>query len=228
MLKYTKTASVVPDLVRAIALVTDSDRIRAAKEPPQVVPFHCKPWLDGQLFGWTVNWWQSDVASIKYSQELGLNMDWGSAALKAKIPFLPRENSDYFLVDSGYQLMTEPGYSTLTISANRLLPGLQLLSSTINTDQALTDLILKIKLPEAGQTLVIKRGDELARIIVVSRERNRRIEPMNEKDFRDLAQLERKCAEEERVTPTRWISAEGYEFTHLYKEWSRHHRRDRK
>jgi len=54
MLKFSKSAPYIPDPVRARPEISDEDRARAAENPPQVVPFHCKPWLDGQALGWTL------------------------------------------------------------------------------------------------------------------------------------------------------------------------------
>jgi hypothetical protein len=54
MLKFTKSLPYLPDPARPRPHITEQERAWAAGQPPLPVPFHCKPWVDGQTIGWTL------------------------------------------------------------------------------------------------------------------------------------------------------------------------------
>jgi len=228
MLKFAKSAPYIPDPVRSRPNISDEDRARAAEEPPQVVPFHCKPWVDGQSIGWTL--FYGYVTSITI---LGM----GDGKIEVENLFqLTRETNQERVVDqfahghfgigTGYRLRTPPGMVSLILPPTTPPPGLVTVTGVIETDWYPRQLFLVFRAPEKGTRISLDYKMELARVIVIPRQEGQKAEPLSPEELAALREEARQYREEEKITRSRWRAASGDSFTHIYKEWSQRFRKD--
>ncbi|MCI0393955.1 MAG: hypothetical protein L0332_08400 [Chloroflexi bacterium] len=226
ILKFAKGASYIPDPARPRPVILEEDRRRAAERPPHPVPFHCKPWVDGQTIGWTL--FYGYLTPIKV---VGLP---GGLVRIENLEQLIRETRQplifhqvvpgYFSIGIGYTLQTSPGTASLLIPANQPPPRLELVVSVIETEWYPKQLFLVFRAPADGSEIELDYKMEMARVVPIPGQEAYELQQMTESELESVIEREEAYVAEERVTPTRWVSAEGFEFTHLYKNWSRRYR----
>lgn len=68
--------------------------------------------------------------------------------------------------------------------------------------------------------IFLDRGMELARVVVIPRPEQGEARPFTADELTILNEREQQYLDEEKTTATRWTSASGDQFTHLYKQWS--------
>lgn len=228
MFKFAKSAPYIPDPARSRPNISDEDRARAAEDPPQVVPFHCKPWVDGQSIGWTLFYGYITPIAI---------MGVGGGEIEVEnLSQLSREtNQDrvvdqfargHFGIGTGYRLRTPPGLVSLILPPPNPPPGLVTVTGVIETDWYPRQVFLVFQAPQKGMRIALDYKMELARVIVVPRQEGQKAEPLSTQELEAMREEARQYGEEEKRTGTRWKAASGDSFTHLYKEWAQRYRKD--
>jgi hypothetical protein len=227
MLKFAKAAPYIPDPERSRPLITDQDKERGAHDPPYPVPYHCKPWSDGQRIGWTLFYGFLTPITI-------VGLGDGRADIENKAELARETNQErvgdhfalgYVGLAVGYTLKTPPGFVSLIIPPTQPPPGLETVPCVIETDWYPRQLFLLFHAPPAGVRVALDHKDELARVVVVPRPEQLTAEPLTAAELEEIAQRRAVYLQEEQTTPTRWQAATGDTFTHLYKEWSKRYRR---
>ncbi|MCA9938771.1 MAG: hypothetical protein KC418_09020 [Anaerolineales bacterium] len=228
MLKFGKSVPYLLDPARPHPRVTPLDQARAAAQPPQAVPFHCKPWGDGQRVGWTLFY--------GYLTDVTISVSAADVLAVENLPMLARETNqpriihqfapDHFGIGSGYTLKTPPGFVSLLLPATDPPPGLEMITGVIESDWYPRQTFLVFRLPQPDQPVHLTRGAPLARVVVIPRQDNLTAQPLSAAEMEDLAQVEQQYLAEAEDTASRWTAANGAQFTHLYRIWSALHRHD--
>ena len=230
MLKYAKAAPYIPDPERSRPLITDLDKERAAHQPPYPVPFHCKPWTDGQNIGWTLFYGFLTPITI-------VGLGDGRAEIENKETLAKETNQkrvgDHFApgyvgLAVGYTLKTPPGFVSLILPATRPPEHLETVPCVIESDWYPRQIFLLFHAPAAGVRVPLDYKDELARVIVVPRHETFEATPMSTEEIEEVERSQAAYLEEELTTPTRWFAATGNPFTHVYKIRSKRYRQDGK
>ena len=226
MLKFAKSASYIPDPARSRPFISDSDKAKATTTPPTAVPFHCKPWLDGQSVGWTLFYGYLTTVTVSASEDGRIQVE--------NLPTLAQETNqpriieqfaaNHFGLGTGYTLQTPPGYVTLLLPSTQAPIGLKAVTGVVETDWYPRQLFAVFSVPEPGQDITLDYRMPLLRAIVIPRQEELEIRPLTEAEQAVLAELEAEYLAEEAATPTRWQDHAGHTFTHLYKQWSSKHR----
>lgn len=222
-LKFAKSVPYIPDPVRSKPLITDEQRALAAQEPPVVVPFHCKPWVDGQTMGWTLFYGYLTPVTIRLGDNGRIAVENGAqlAAETGQPRIIDQFAQGHFGIGSGYTLQTPPGFVSLLLPATQPPPGLHALTGVIETDWYPRQLFLVFQTPAPGVAIFLDRGMALARVVVVPRGDGWQLRPFTPAELADVQAREAAYIAEEQSTPSRWQDASGATFTHLYKQWSR-------
>jgi len=228
-LKFGKSVPYLPDPVRSRPLVTAVDKARGSADPPHAVPYHCKPWVDGQTAGWTLFYGFLTPISITGQADGGIEVQ--------NLEMLARETQQpeivshfaqgHFGIGSGYTLQTPPGFVSLIIPATQPPAGLEALTAVIETDWYPRQLFLVFRLPPPGTQILLDRGMELARVVVIPRPEQLEARPFTADELAEINQRQQQYLDEEKTTPSRWTAASGDQFTHLYKQWSARFRNPR-
>jgi hypothetical protein len=227
MLKFAKSAPYIPDPVRSRPLITPEQKEKAAAAPPHVVPFHCKPWVDGQTVGWTLFYGYLTPVTI-VGQENGRIQVHNLEQLTRETNqprIIDQFANGHFGIGSGYILQTPPGIVSLLIPSTNAPTGLETVTGVIETDWYPRQLFLVFKVPSPGVEIYLDYKVELARVVLIPRHEQLEAQPMTEDELRALQGREQQYVEEERLTPTRWTAVSGDSFTHLYKNWSNRYRK---
>jgi hypothetical protein len=228
MLKFAKSAPYLPDPARSRPLITDADKERGSVNPPHVVPYHCKPWVDGQTAGWTLYYGFLTPITIRSHADGRLHVQnleqLGRETQQPQI--VSQFAAGHFGLGCGYTLQTPPGYVSLIIPATRPPAGLEALTAVIETDWYPRQLFLVFRLPPVGVEIFLDRGMELARVLVIPRQEGLEARSFTTDELANLHQHEQQYLAEEQTTDSRWTAASGDEFTHLYRQWSTRHRND--
>ena len=222
-LKFAKSTPTLPDPARARPPITAEDRERAATVPPHAVPFHCKPWVDGQTLGWTLFYGFITPITITAGADGKLEVE--------NIDQLRRETNqpkivdqfarDHFGIGSGYTLRTPPGVSTLILPGTQPPAGLHALTAVVETDWYPRRLFLVFRVPPPGVRINLDHNVELARVLPVPAHDRLALAPLSADEQAELDAARAAYLEEEARTSSRWYAAGGDSFTHLYKQWSR-------
>lgn len=228
-LKFAKSVPYLPDPVRSRPLVTAVDRERGSADLPHAVPYHCKPWVDGQTVGWTLYYGFLTPISITGRADGGIKVE--------NLEMLARETQqpeivshfaqEHFGIGSGYTLQTPPGFVSLIIPATQPPAGLEALTAVIETDWYPRQLFLVFRVPPPDAQILLDRGMELARVVVIPRPEQLEAQPFTADELAEINELQQQYLDEEKTTPGRWTAASGDEFTHLYKQWSARFRNQR-
>lgn len=228
-LKFGKSVPYLPDPVRSRPLVTAVDKERGSAEPPHAVPYHCKPWLDGQTVGWTLFYGFLTPISITGQADGGIEVE--NLKLLAGETQQPEIVSlfaqGHFGIGSGYMLQTPPGFVSLIIPATQPPAGLEALTAVIESDWYPRQLFLVFRVPPPGTQILLDRGMELARVVVVPRHEQLEARPFTADELAEINQRQQQYLDEEKTTSSRWTAASGDQFTHLYKQWSARFRNPR-
>ena len=230
MLKFAKSAPYIPDPARSRPFITEQDKERAAQDPPAAVPFHCKPWVDGQTVGWTLFYGYLTSVTV-----VGL----GNGRIEVRnLEQLAQETNQPRVIDqfahghfglgSGYTLQTPSGFVSMLVPATQSPSGLQALTGVIETDWYPRQLFLVFKAPPAGMEIVLDYKAELARVVVIPRHEGLEAQPLTDAELAVVQEQEAAYLAEEKSTPTRWTAASGDSFTHLYKTWANRYRHQQK
>lgn len=227
MLKFAKAAPYIPDPERSRPLITESDKVRGAHDPPFPAPYMCKPWSDGQRIGWTLFYGFLTPITI-------VGLGDGRVEIENKEQLARETNQtrigDHFTqgyvgIGVGYTLKTPPGFVSLIIPPTQPPPGLETVPCVIESDWYPRQLFLLFRAPAEGVRVALDHKDEIARVVVVPRIEGVTAEPMTAEELEEIEQRRQSYLEEEKTTPTRWQAATGDTFTHLYKEWSKRYRK---
>lgn len=222
MLKFAKSVPYLPNLVRSRPFISEQDKEKAAAVPPQPVPFHCKPWVDGQTIGWVISY--GYLTAVTLTSQAGQLIVHGGAQLAAETnqPRIVAQFAEGHLgIGTGYTLQTPPGFVSLILPAVHPPEGLEALTAVVETDWYPRQLFLVFRLPAEGQTIALDHGAELARVVVIPRQAAWEAVPLTEAELTAVQEREATYLAEEKTTPTSWTAATGDTFTHLYKNWAR-------
>ncbi len=226
MLKFAKAAPYIPDPERSRPLITDEHKERGAHEPPFPVPYHCKPWSDGQRIGWTLFYGFLTPITV-------VGLGDGRTGIENEAQLARETNQQrvadhfaqgFFGLGVGYTLMTPPGFVSLVIPPTQPPANLETVPFVVESDWYPRQLFLLFKAPAKGVRIPLDHKDELARVVVVPRHEPLTAEPMSTAELEVIEQRRTAYLEEEKTTPSRWTAATGDTFTHLYKEWSKRYR----
>ena len=228
MLKFHKPAVYFPDLKRSRPHVTDHERAMGAEMPPQIVPYQCKPWTDGQLAGWTIPYGFLTSVTIVGLGEGRIEVE-NLKQLRAELHFAndPILNfaPGYFSLGTAYSLLTPAGMVTLTIPPTHPAGILNPLPSIVETDWFPRSLFIVYRALPKGQSVTLEYGMELARVVVIPRQDGLKAEAMSDEELKFLDDREKEYRQTERQPENRWQSASGLDFTHTYRIWSRQYGR---
>lgn len=226
MLKFAKAAPYIPDPARTRPNISEEDRARAAETPPHVVPFHCKPWVDGQSVGWTLFYGYVTPITV-------VGVGDGKIEVENRSQLVRETNQErvvdqfaqgHFGIGVGYWLRTPPGFVCLILPPTNPPPGLVTLTGVVETDWYPRPLFLVFRVPEKGVRIQLDYKMELARVVVVPRMEGQNAEPFSPEEWETIRAEARAYQAEEKSSATRWKAASGDSFTHVYKEWSRRFR----
>lgn len=221
MLKFSKFAAYCPDPALAKAHITEEHKARAAATPPEIAPFHCKPWVEGQSVGYTL--FYGFITPLTLRNEGGKLLVENLEPLKQEFNGhspIDQFDRDYFLIDPGLILKTPPGQVSLILPANHPPDNLHALTAVLETDWYPNPIFLVFKLPQEGQVIRLDYKNELVRAVVIPRPQRTAALPMDEADLAEYDRLhEQYKAEKKAITP-RWQDAKGRVRTQLYQAWS--------
>jgi hypothetical protein len=223
VLRYTRLVAHLPELARARPFISDVDRERAAAIPPFPVPFHCKPWTDGQTAGWAIPYGYR-TSLIVHGRAGGLVSlrQVKALAAEAGVPETVRQPAPGLVaLATGYTIHPAPATAALLIEANDPPPGYRLVMSYAASGGAPLPLWVIFRAPSEGENLSLSTGAQLARLVEVPLQPNATSSQLSADGISALQAEEARYLQEERQTPARWTAANGEEFTHLYKIWSR-------
>jgi len=202
-------------------------RARAAADPPEAVPYHCKPWLDAQSLGWTL--FYGYLTSITLSRSADDKIAVGNGDQLAAETNQPRVVDQFaaahFGLGCGYTLATPPGFCILLLPEAGAPAGLNLVSGLIESDWYPRQLFLVFELPAPGVTITLEHRVPLARAVIVPRHDGLTAAPLAGDELAALQAERETYLAEEATTPSRWQAAGGQTFTHLYRQWSARFRR---
>ncbi len=227
MLKYHRSVPYLPELARSRARITDRQRALAAAEPPHPVPFHCKPWLDGQTVGWTLCYgFLSDIV-ISGREDGGIGVEnLAELARETQQPRIVAQFAEgHFGLGTGYTLSTPEGLVSLILPATEPPAYLESVVGVVESDWYPRQLFLVFHVPAPGQRVHLTRGTPLARVVVIPRHDGLTARPLEGDELEQLLAREQAYLEEEASTDSRWTAATGDSFTHLYRQWSSRNRR---
>lgn len=223
VLKFVKHAVYTPDPTPAKPRITEDERARAAADPPSAVPFHCKPWLDGQKLGYTLFYGYLSPITIVGLGDNKIAVEGEEQVMKER---KGRSIADtfaagHFGLSIAYTLITKQGFNTLILPANDPPAGFDIISGVIETDWYPKGLFLVSRMPEKGERIAIDYGDELARAVVIPRPKPLPpAVPLTDEELDEFDVRAQQYKQEEKTTHTRWIDVYGKPFTHLYRVWS--------
>jgi hypothetical protein len=222
MLKFNKFALYCPDPAPAKPLITEEQRSRAAANPPEIAPFHCKPWLDGQNIGYTLFYgFLTPITIGNVAGQLVVdNLEQLTQEFGGNSP-IDQFDRDHFLIDPGLVLKTQPGQVSLVIPANHPPSFLQPLTAIIETDWYPNPIFLVFRLPEEGQTIRLDFGAELVRVVVMPRPQRTAALPMDDTDLAAYDRQHQQYKAEKKAINPRWRDSKGRVRTQLYHAWSR-------
>ena len=222
MLKFSKFAAYCPDPAPAKPLITEEHRARAAATPPEIAPFHCKPWVDGQSIGYTLFYGFITPITIRNGQgQLVVdNLDQLQREFGGNSP-IDQFDRDYFLIDPGLILKTPPGQVSLIIPANNPPALLHPLTAVIETDWYPNPIFLVFRLPPEGQVIRLDYRAELVRVVVAPRPQRTAAIPLDEAELLEYDQQHAQYKAEKKAITPRWRDGKGRARTQLYHTWSR-------
>ncbi|MCL4263009.1 MAG: hypothetical protein KJ069_07325 [Anaerolineae bacterium] len=222
LLKFAKSVPYLPDPARSRPHIAAADKERGSANPPHAVPYHCKPWVDGQTVGWTL--FYGFLTPITITGQTNGTVEVTNLEMLAQETQQPHIVSPFaqghFGIGCGYTLQTPPGFVSLVMPATRPPAGLSALTAVIETDWYPRQLFLVFPIPPPGMQIFLDRGMELARVVVIPRPEQGEARPFTADEQAEFNKRQQQYLEEEKTTPTRWTSASGDQFTHLYKQWS--------
>lgn len=230
MLKFAKSVSYIPDPSRSRPFIPDSDKDKAAATPPAAVPFHCKPWLDGQSAGWTLFYGYLTSVTITAEENGRIQVkNLATLAQETNQPRIIEQFADsHFGLGTGYTLQTPPGFVSLLLPASQAPAGLEAITGIVETDWYPRQLFMVFRVPPPTVAITLDYKMPLARVLVIPRPEQLDIRPLDEAEQAILAEREAAYLAEEATSPTRWQDDAGHTFTHLYKQWSAQYRHDNK
>ena len=230
LLKFAKAVIYLPDPVRSKPLITDEHRAKAAESPPHPVPFHCKPWVDGQTIGYTI--FYGFLTPIEIVGLPGGRVHVENAeALFAEARVTNQTESfapGFFSFSTGYTFKTEPGMVCLMMPPTKPPAGFEMLTAVVETDWFPKEVFVAVKVPPEGERIQLEFGMELARIVVVPRMDSAEITPMSPEEVATIRERETAYREDEATTDSKWAAATGDTFTHVYKQWARKNKMGRR
>lgn len=230
MLKFAKSAAYIPDPARSRPFISNSDKNKAAADPPAAVPFHCKPWLDGQTVGWTLFYGYLTTVTIRGGSDGRIHVqNLKKLAQETNQPRIIEQFADtHFGLGTGYTLQTPPGFVSLLLPAVKSSPGLEALTGVVESDWYPRQLFAVFAVPPEDVTITLDYKMPLLRVVVIPRHEQIECWPLDEAELAALAVRSSTYLAEEETTSSRWTAASGHTFTHLYKQWSSHYRQGQK
>ena len=222
MLKFRKTVPYLPDPVRSRPYITEEQKRLGGQTPPHAVPYHCKPWVDGQTVGWTL--FYGYLTSVDISGTNAGNIEVANldqlVQETQQTDIVSQFAKGHFGVGSGYTLVTPPGYSILILPSPQAPDGLEAITGLIESDWYPRQLFLVFKIPDAGNTIQLQHKTPLVRVVVVPRHEELSATPLSETESAQLEVKRQAYLADESTSDSRWQDANGHYFTHVYKQWS--------
>lgn len=223
MLKFAKSVPYIPDPQRSRPHVTAADRAAAAEQPPQAVPFHCKPWVDGQSLGWTLFYgWLTPITITGGPDGRIAVTNLAQLAAETQQPAIVDQfAAAHFGIGTGYTLQTPPGLVALILPPVDPPPHLETIVGVVETDWYPRQLFLVFRTPAPGVAVSLDYRMALARVVLVPRHDGLQAQPLDDVELAALAEQAAAYDRDEATSPTRWTAAGGATFAHVYKQWSR-------
>ena len=224
-LKFHKTPIYVPDPTRAKPFITAEEQTRAAENPPWPVPFHCKPWVDGQTAGWTLYYGYLTPIVVRGLGGGRIAVDnLEQLARETNQPKVVDQFADgYFGLSTGYYFQTPVGFASLFIPSPHAPAGLHLLTAVLETAWYARPIFLVYHAPAEGEQVALDYKQPIGRVLVVPLPSQTEAQAMTAEEVAALQTEEQAYLAEERTTPHKWTAATGASFTHLYKIKAREH-----
>jgi hypothetical protein len=207
-------------------LISDDDKAKAAATPPAAVPFHCKPWLDGQSVGWTLFYGYLTSVTITAEENGRIQVqNLPTLAKETNQPHIIEQFAEsHFGLGTGYTLQTPPGFVSLLLPAPQAPTGWAAITAVVESDWYPRQLFAVFRVPAPGVSITLDYNMPLLRVVVMPRQEQMEIRPLDPTEQAALAQREAAYVAEEATTPSRWVDNHGNIFTHLYKQWSSSYR----
>jgi hypothetical protein len=227
MLKFAKSVAYLPDPARSRPFISEADKVKATSDPPAAVPFHCKPWVDGQTVGWTLFYGYLTSITIVGTADGKIEVrNLEQLARETSQPRIVDQFADgHFGIGTGYTLQTPPGMVSLILPATHAPSGLNALTGVVETDWYPRQLFAVFAVPSPGTEIILDYQMPLVRVVVIPRHEGWEVRPLNETELANLAERNAAYLKEEVATDTRWTAVSGDTFTHLYKQKSSQYRK---
>lgn len=223
MLKFAKSVPYIPDPARSRPHITDEQRASGAETPPQPMPYHCKPWVDGQALGWTLFYgYLSPIEIVGVGagniEVVGLEQ----LAAETQQPKIVHQFAPgHFGIGCGLTLRTPPALNSLIIPAANPPANLRAVTGLIESDWYPRQLFLVFESPMAGQTIKLDYEMALARVVLVPRHDGWDATELAASELVELERERQQYLADEADSPSSWTAANGETFTKVYKQWSR-------
>ncbi len=227
MLKFRKTVPYIPDPVRCKPQISEEDKRLGSQIPPHAVPYHCKPWVDGQTIGWTLFYGYLSSVAIRGNEDGGIDVDNLEQLTKEtqQADIISQFAKGHFGIGSGYTLSTLPDISTLILPVSSSPPGLEAIVGLIETDWYPRQIFLVFKVPQPGVEILLEHKTPLARVVMTPRFDELTAQPMTAEEIEEIEGRRQAYLADESTSDSRWVDAAGNSFTHVYKQWSKRHRK---
>lgn len=228
-LKFAKVAPYIPDPAPVRPPITDEDRRRAAQDPPELAPLHCKPWLDGHSIGWTLFYgWATPITIVGQADGQIEIENLPKLVGETNQPRVVHSFADgYFGLACGYTLQTPPEFVSLLLPPTHPPAHLDTVSALIETDWYPRQLFLVFHTPPAGAAIALEHKTELARVVVVPRHEEWDLAPLSEEELELLSERRAAYLKEKHTTAHGSKITSGETVTHVYNKWSHRYRRER-
>jgi hypothetical protein len=227
IIKYQPRFDIFPELARVRPFVSPAMRERARQSPPPALPSHCTPWVDANSHGLLLTYPYQATLTVhgRDSEPPQCSLSPRSAQLVYG-NFVQLFARGHFGLASGYSFRTDPGIGIYTNhlpygqpSKVRVVPGL------VECWRYPKGLFIVIEAPPPGETITLEYGDPLCVLMPMACER---VEAVRMTDAEWQAYGEQRWQWDTHLNEhpeLRWTSAEGIEFTHMYKVFEREHGR---
>ena len=215
----------LPDPVRSHVVVSEEDKARAAENPPHAVPFHCKPWVDAAVLGWTLFYGYLTPITITGTENNGFDVtNRIQLNQEGRFNVIDIAARGYFSLFTGYYLQTPPGYVSLFLPSTEPPPGLEMVSAVVETDWWPRELFLIFRMPALGEQIQLDYQTQLGRVVVVPRHEDLTVETIADADFEKIRAFEEAYMNTWKSSPYRWETADGRIASHFYRFYSRQYR----
>ena len=224
MLKFHKSFVYLPNPTRSQPNIPEEHKQLAAESPPMPLPLHCRPWIDEQSLGWTFFYgYLTSVTLVGLADGRVRIENFEQLQEESGVKDIIRTN--FFggyagLSATGYTITTPPGVVSLMMPPTTPPQGLLVLPAILETDWFPRELIALFQAPLEGEQVRIEYGDELLRILPVSRFDDSKIAEMNDDEVAEVMAKRAEYVADEKQTKGR-LTKSGGALKRVYPRWSK-------